>query len=65
MIQFKNGKGSIVLCKMPEKRSDFKLEVVYTCETLCSNFTQFAVTSLVADDGCAHIALFTTDPDSP
>jgi hypothetical protein len=32
---------------------------------MTTNFTQFAVTSLVAEDGLGHIALFTSDPESP
>jgi hypothetical protein len=56
-------KGTLVICKFPEKRSNYKLEKVFEVETMAAGFTTFAATSLVAQDYKNHITLVTMNEE--
>jgi len=64
-IQYKDLKGSLLMCKMPTKKNNFKLEVHFTLETNVAGFTSFAATSLVAPDLTTHITVVTTSSENP
>ena len=64
-IQYKDAKGSLLLCKMPVKKNGFKLEVHFSLETNVAGFTSFAATSLVAPDLSNHLTIVTTSSENP
>jgi hypothetical protein len=65
LIQYKDMKGTLIVCKFPEKRNGYKLEKFFEVETMAAGFTTFAATSLVAQDYKNHITLVTMNEEQP
>ena len=61
IIQHKDPKGSILICKPPAQSNKYQLSVVTTIETMNSGFTTFAATTLVSTSINHHLTLVTQD----
>ena len=61
LIQHKDPKGTILICKPPSQSNRYELKVVSRIETMNASFTTFAATALVSPSITTHLAIVTQD----